>query len=259
MPRIPRNSYQTSFFHIIVQGLRKEYIFNEKKFLDSYKNLLISYESKARIKLLSYCIMNNHAHILIYAENTEEMVKYMRCINAIFATNYNKENKRVGYVFKNRYKSEPICNENHLINCISYIHNNPVKARMVENPRQYKYSSYNDFIYGNGIINPEKLLLTFGTKKIDIDKFMNIHSKYIDNFEDYDKETEDVIQEFLIENSKTFDEVKDSTKLTNNLILELKKNKKTNIEIGQALGISRWKIAKIYDKNKNALSQMEKN
>lgn len=257
MPRNPRNSYQTSFFHIIVQGIKKEYIFNEGKFLSSYKNLLITYESKLNVKLLSYCIMNNHAHILIYTESTEEMSKYMKSVNTTFATYYNTENKRVGYVFRNRYKSEPIYSQEYLINCIAYIHNNPVKARMVKHQSQYKYSSYNDYIYQRGIIKPEKLLLMFGSKKIDIDEFIRIHAKNIYNYEDYDKDTEEIIKEFLKEYNKTFEEVKDSKKLTTNLIVELRKNKKSKTEIGEIFGMSRWKITQICENNSNGLSQMK--
>lgn len=260
MPRIPRDSYQTSFFHIIVQGIKKEYIFNEKKFLESYRNLLISYEEKSEIKLLSYCIMNNHAHILIYTDSTEKMSNYMKCINTIFATYYNTENKRVGYVFRNRFKSEPIYDESYLINCISYIHNNPVKAKMVESPEQYKYSSYNDYINEKGIVTPEKLELLFGKNKLNIDDFKLMHLKKINSYkyEDYDKETEEIINEFLEEHNKTFEEVKDSKKLTIDLILELKRNKKTNIEIGKIFEIARWKVSEIYEKNEDALSQMKK-
>ena len=245
MPRNPRNSYQTSFFHIIVQGIKKEYIFNETKFLNSYKNLLITNETKFDIKLLAYCIMNNHAHILIYTDRTEEMSKYMKSVNTTFATYYNTERKRVGYVFRNRYKSEPIYNQKYLINCIAYIHNNPVKARIVNHQSQYKYSSYNDYIYRKGIINSEKLLLTFQNEKIDINEFIRIHSKRTYNYEDYDKDIEEIITEFLKEYDKTYEEVKDSNRLTNNLILELRRNKKSKTDIGKLFGISRWKVTQI--------------
>lgn len=257
MPRNPRNSYQTSFFHIIVQGIKKEYIFNETKFLNSYKNLLITYESKFDIKLLSYCIMNNHAHILICTDITEEMSKYMQCVNTTFATYYNTEKKRVGYVFRDRYKSEPIYSQEYLINCIAYIHNNPVKAKMVKYQSQYKYSSYNDYIHKKGIITPEKLLLVFKSENIDTDEFIRIHSKSTYNYEDYDKDTEEIINEFLKEYNKTFEEVKDSNKLTTNLIVELRRNKKSKTEIGELFGMSRWKITQICENNKNGLSHMK--
>lgn len=257
MPRNPRNSYQTSFFHIIVQGIKKEYIFNEDKFLNSYKNLLITYESKYNIQLLSYCIMNNHAHILIYTDRVEEMSEYMKCVNTIFATYYNTENKRVGYVFRNRYKSEPIYNQKYLINCIAYIHNNPVKAGMVKYPKEYKYSSYNDYIYQRGIITREKLLLVFKIEKIDINEFIRIHSKNKYDYEDYDKDIEEIIKEFLKEYNKTFEEVKDSNRLTINLILELRRNKKSKTEIGELFGMSRWKITQICESHECGVSHLK--
>lgn len=255
MPRIPRSSFQTSFFHIIVQGINKEYIFEEEKFLVSYNSLLINYEKKYNVKLLAYCIMSNHAHILMYVEKTSEMSKYMMCVNAVFAEFYNKEKERTGYVFKNRFKSEAIHNENYLLNCISYIHNNPVKAKIVKNANEYKYSSYNDYIYKKGIINDEKIELVFQTKKIDLDDFKKMHESARYSYEDYDKESEEIVEEFCNEKEKTLDEIKDSTKLSLELILELKKYKVTNIKIGEILEMGR----KMVERKANfAMSQMDK-
>ena len=54
----------------------------------------------------------------------------------------NKKRKRVGYVYRDRFKTQVINNEKHLYNCILYIHNNPVKANMCKKTSEYKFSSY---------------------------------------------------------------------------------------------------------------------
>ena len=65
-------------------------------------------------------------------------------------------------LFRNRYKSEPIYDRKYLLNCIKYIHNNPVKANIVEECGDYKYSSYNDYSNNTGIAKNKILEDIFG-------------------------------------------------------------------------------------------------
>ena len=99
----------------------------------------------------------------------------MRSVNTQFALFYNKQKERVGYVFRDRFLSEPIKNEKHLYNCISYIHMNPVAANIVSRPNEYHYSSYNDFINKNGIVTDSVLIKLFGNSEKYIELFHIIH------------------------------------------------------------------------------------
>lgn len=163
MPRIARNKLNTPYLHVMVQGVNKEYIFNENENIKKYLTLINKYKRKYKFTIMAYCIMNNHAHILVYTEDIKSFSKFMQKINLIYAQIYNKENKRCGVLFRNRYQTEPIYEEKHLINCIKYIHNNPVKAGMVSECGEYKYSSYNDYIYNKGIAESEIIKKVFGT------------------------------------------------------------------------------------------------
>ena len=92
-------------------------------------------------------MMNNHAHFLLQVKNMEDLSKLMQKTNSSYAKYYNFMNRgRVGYVFKDRFLSEPITNHRYFIQCIKYIHLNPVKAHMVEKSEDYKFSSYNHFV-----------------------------------------------------------------------------------------------------------------
>ena len=140
MPRISRKSLESKYFHVMVQGIAKDFIFNNNEFKEHYIRLLYKYKEQFSVELLAFCIMDNHAHLLLYIDDTEDMSSYMQKVNTLFAMYYNKElNNRVGHVFRNRFKSEEIISENHLANCIRYIHNNPVKANMEEEPKEYTY------------------------------------------------------------------------------------------------------------------------
>ena len=98
------------------------------------------------VEIIAYCIMPNHAHFILKTNNISQLSKLMQKINTSYARYYNyMENGRVGYVFRDRFLSEPIDSKRYLLNCIKYIHNNPVKACIVNKCEEYAFSSYCDY------------------------------------------------------------------------------------------------------------------
>lgn len=184
MPRIARKNLNTPYLHVMVQGINKEYIFDEEWCIKRYLNIIYKNKEKYQYEILAYCIMNNHAHFLIYTEKIEEFSKAMHTTNLSFAQMYNREKERKGVIFRNRYKSEPIYDEIYLINCIKYIHNNPVNAKMVEKCEEYKYSSYRDYINNTGITKNPILENIFGKDCNYAELFENIYDKRFIDIED---------------------------------------------------------------------------
>lgn len=184
MPRIARNNLPGTFFHVMVQGINKEYIFQQKYCKEKYKKI-VRYNMKIfEIKIIAYCIMNNHTHLLIHSDNMENIIKFMHNVNTSYGIFYNKINNRVGYVFRDRYKTQEILDENHLKNCIVYIHKNPIKAKMVESEEEYEYSSYNEYIKNSEMVDIKFVKDTLGI--VEQDDFIRytllIHRK--ENIED---------------------------------------------------------------------------
>ena len=96
------------------------------------------------VGLHGYVLMSNHYHSLI--ETTQEnLSKFMKHINASYAIYFNKKYKRSGHLWQGRFKSWYITDEAYLYTLISYIHNNPVKAKIVHKSEQYRHSSYSAF------------------------------------------------------------------------------------------------------------------
>ena len=178
MPRLARKLLNGEFFHITVKGINGDYIFQENIDKNEYLKLL---KEKSNIAILAYCIMGNHAHILIKTENVDEMSKYMKKVNTSYALYYNKKNMREGYVFKNRFFSQQIEDKKHLFSCIVYIHKNPVKANIVRNMESYKFSSYNDYfgINHRNLINNENIFKLFNNQDFNdnLKKFKEYHLK----------------------------------------------------------------------------------
>ena len=248
MPRTSRKSSETCFFHVMVQGINKEYVFNEEKFIAKYQKLLFINLQDYNIKLVAYCIMNNHAHMLIYTEKIEELSKYMHKVNTTFSMYYNTKLDRVGVVFRNRFESEPILSQKHLYNCIAYIHNNPVNAGIVENPSMYKYSSYNNFINNN--IDKEIFKLVFGNPTDYIEVFLILYKQSID----YDFKEVRSVQDWSLEIDRLIQYDVGTIVMNENLLKEhirrlVKVNKVPIKYICEKFKLSRYKVSRILNKN----------
>lgn len=175
VPRKARNLTLTNYSHIIVQGIEKSYIFDENYFKELYLSLLEKDLEDFEIKILSYCVMDNHIHILLYSEKKEDVMKYMRRVNTSYAMKYNRIKDRVGYVFRDRYYLQPIVSEKQLYNCLVYIHRNPIKANLVSKYEDYEFSSYNEFFGKQRLISEKSIELIFGTHSGFIKTFEEIH------------------------------------------------------------------------------------
>ncbi len=200
MPRISRKSLDSTYFHIMVQGISKEDIFLLNDYKRKYIRLIYKFKEKYNVEIFAFCIMNNHAHLLLHIDKIDEMSKFMHKINCLYAMYYNKHNNnRVGHVFRNRFKSEEIRDNIYLSNCIKYIHDNPIKAHIVQEPINYKFSSYKDFYYKKGIA-----LNTNLRELIDVDYILRQTCEEY-NFIDIEKDIDSIIR--YVKNNFKLDEM----------------------------------------------------
>ena len=246
--RMKKENTNTHFFHIMIQGINKEFIFHDENDKKKYIKIMKDTKETNNIMILSYCIMNNHAHILIYEKNIENLSKYMHKVNLIYAKYYNKRHNRVGYVFRDRYKMQPIYSEKHLQSCVRYIHNNPVKAKMCKKASEYKYSScYNNIFYT-------------GTElEKNIKKNLYVQEESISTIEEdftfmEDEQNKEQIcskrlSEIMIKNNITRNEFYQDEKLINSTIKKLKIENNISYRIMEkVLGINRKRLRKIENK-----------
>ncbi len=141
--RPKRVIYEGSMHHIMNHGLGRLKPFDDsnmiKFFLRLIKDNLIIYD----IDLYAICIMQNHFHIVL-KNNTNRLPEFMRTVCSNFALVFNKINHRRGTVFQDRYLSTLIQDESYMIIAIVYALLNPVRAGMIKNPFDYKWSSINE-------------------------------------------------------------------------------------------------------------------
>ncbi len=174
MPTKRRQESSTGFYHVIVKGINKERIFNQRRERIYFKKIILKHLKKYQVEIYAYCIMSNHAHIMIRAE-IQELSMFMARILAEYASYYNYKHYRNGHVFQNRFTSECIEDEAYFWNCIRYIHMNPVKANMVKVPLKYKYSSMNEYYMENPEVIHKNALYVYKERFGEFESFDKFH------------------------------------------------------------------------------------
>jgi putative transposase len=139
-----------NYYHVYSRGLNKDRIFLDDKDFEVFISLFKRYLSKdpqksetrklypsfaKEIKLLAYCLMPNHIHMMIYQRDKDAMAKFMRSVMTSYSMYFNKKYNHIGPVFQSRYKASRIDDDSYFTHISRYIHLNP------DNWYSYPYSS----------------------------------------------------------------------------------------------------------------------
>jgi len=173
MPRRPRRLSPTDIYHIVVRGLNKAVLFPSPADYSFFLTALGKILKDGEFDLYAYCLMNNHVHLLLKAES-QYLERTMKRLLVVYANYYNKKLQRIGPVFQDRFRSEPIDSQRYFMACARYIHNNPVKAGIVSAPQAYPWSSYREYIAPGqkSLVNRRPLYDCFAPQTADAVKLL---------------------------------------------------------------------------------------
>jgi len=145
MSRHARKASASGIYHIMLKGNERKKIFlddeDRRRFLDTLERM----RDSNSYKLLAYCLMDNHVHLLMW-EGKEILQRSMKRVAVSYVHYFNKKYKRTGHLFQDRYRSEAVEDDAYVLAAVRYIHNNPVKATMVTTAEGYRWSSYRDYV-----------------------------------------------------------------------------------------------------------------
>ncbi|MCK4420896.1 transposase [candidate division WOR-3 bacterium] len=139
-----RLTYKSAYHHIISRGIKGEDIFPDRKAKDFFLSALKEKSEKLKVRIFAYCIMDNHYH-LVLQNTSNRLSSFVKQLNGQYGMYYRKREGGKGYVFQGRYKSTLIQEDNYLIMAIVYVLLNPVRARIVEEPMGYQWSSIHEY------------------------------------------------------------------------------------------------------------------
>jgi putative transposase len=141
MARPLRIEYAGAVYHITSRGNEKKAVFRSDQDRIHFLNTLQHVNKRYHWICHAYCLMDNHYHLLIETPNGNLSLG-MRQLNGVYTQLFNKLHGRAGHLFQGRYKSILIQKDSHLLEVCRYVVLNPVRAKMVEAPAAWKWSSY---------------------------------------------------------------------------------------------------------------------
>lgn len=251
MPRKARRKSESGIYHIIMRGIDRQPIFKEDEDYHRFLQTLKYYKDTCGYGLFAYCLMNNHAHLLVKV-GPEPLEQIMRRICGKYVYWYNRKYERIGYLFQDRFKSEPVEDDAYFLTALRYIHQNPLKAGLVKDIGEYRWSSFNAYKQGSNLVDTDFALNMFAK---DSSKALSAFTRYNKqhsedrclDLEDKKGLTDDAAKAVIEDIIKTKDmsAIQTMDRATrDNLLQQLKQKGLTIRQIERLTGINRGVIMK---------------
>ena len=136
MPRQARKKSESKIYHVMLRGINQQQIFEDAEDCDKFLEVMRDCKEICQYDVYAYCLMGNHIHLLI-KEGTETLEQVFKRICGRFVYWYNVKYRRVGHLFQDRFKSEPVDSNEYLLTVVRYIHQNPIKAGLCKRVSDY--------------------------------------------------------------------------------------------------------------------------
>jgi putative transposase len=137
--RKPRKLVEGARYHVTARANRSEFILNSSEIKNLFLEIIKRSKKKYTYALTTFCIMGNHVHLMIQPLKNESLSRIMQWILSTFAINYNIRFNIIGHVWYDRFHSTVMNSLQHYLKTFEYITDNPVKAGIVKNGRDYEY------------------------------------------------------------------------------------------------------------------------
>jgi putative transposase len=142
MARLPRITPAGIPVHLIQRGNNRQACFVSDEDHGAYAGWLREYSTKYRVNIHAWVMMTNHVHLLCTPLQEGAVSSMMQALGRRYVRYFNFEYRRSGTLWEGRYKSCLVQEERYLLEVYKYIERNPVRAKMVTDPGEYRWSSY---------------------------------------------------------------------------------------------------------------------
>ncbi len=171
MPRPKRQCAGGIVYHVLNRANGRLRIFKKRGDFDAFERILAEGLQRMPMRLCGYCIMGNHWHMLLWPFHDGDVSEFMRWVTLTHTQRWHAAHGTagIGHVYQGRFKSFPVQSGGHYLTVLRYIESNPLRAGLVENCRDWRYSS---LAIRNGI---EKQGLTIGRGPVKLPNRWNRH------------------------------------------------------------------------------------
>ncbi len=163
MPRQARQFSESGYLHLIVRGIGKQILFEDREDRLFFLAILERFCGETGVCVLAYCLMENHVHLLVYDREGKTPL-LMKKLGVSYSRYYNRKYERSGHLFQDRYLSEAVEDEDYLLAVFRYILLNPEKAGL-GSAADYEWSSFSRYGEADPVVDTSLLCELIGDRE----------------------------------------------------------------------------------------------
>ena len=141
MPRGARDALGGYCYHVLNRGNGRRTVFRKEGDFAAFAHLLREAGERSDVRLLAYCLLSNHFHLLLWPRGDGDLSAYIMWLTTAHVRRYHQHYHSSGHVWQGRFRSFPIQEDGHLLTVHRYIERNPVRAGLVARAQDWPWSS----------------------------------------------------------------------------------------------------------------------
>ncbi len=165
MPRVARIDVGEHVYHVLNRANARAQIFDHGNDYKEFEDILEKAVEDFDMRLLAYCLMPNHWHLVLYPKHDRDMQQFMSWLTNTHTRRWHTEKKTIGqgHLYQGRYKSFICQKDDHFLTLVRYVERNAKKANLVRKAQDWKWSSV--YRRENGTAKQKKLLSPWPVSK----------------------------------------------------------------------------------------------
>jgi len=141
MPRTARASVGGVCYHVVNRGNGRAAVFHKNQDYAAFVGLLQLACERLPMRVLGYCLMPNHFHMVLWPHGDGELSRWMQWLMTSHVRRYHQHYRSSGHVWQGRFKAFPIQRDEHLVTVLRYVEANALRAGLVERAEMWPWSS----------------------------------------------------------------------------------------------------------------------
>ena len=143
MPRRPRDATGNYVYHVLNRSVGRSAIFETDKDYSAFIGVIEEARSKAECRLLAFCVMPNHWHLVLWPKGDDDLSEYMRWMTVTHTQRYHSFHgtSGTGPLYQGRFKSFPVQPDDHFYTVCRYVERNALRAKLVRKAENWRWGS----------------------------------------------------------------------------------------------------------------------